>query len=62
MKLYRIKLNKVDGCVWDNIPDTIETVKNLLEEMDFKDGVAIDLVQMTTKEYETLPEFQGWQC
>ena len=59
MKIYRIES---DGsfCVWDNMLDTIETIKNLIESIEFKDKITIDMIQMSNKEFESMPEFQGW--
>jgi len=59
MRVFEVILNgDSSGCSWDNIPDTLETIRNLLSEDS--DKVTIAIQEMSKERFEALPEFQGW--
>lgn len=61
MKTWLVKFKGLNGpCVWDNLKDALTEIEEMSEEMVPGESVVLTLFEMPKKEFDALPEFEGY--
>ena len=60
MNVYRVSIRGSNGPAFDKSEEASAEVLSLLLEGDVGEQVTVDVLEMTKKTYDALPEFEGY--
>jgi len=62
VKLYKVRHSTLSGgnVLWHTVQDAVEEIKMHLIEGDIGDEITVSIVDVSDREYHSLPEFEGY--
>lgn len=60
MKVYEVQLDDLNPCIHQDIKTAIDEIQSILKQGEVGKSITIVIKEMTKKEYNQLPEWDGY--